>query len=95
MFGQAYQEAVTPFIFLFIAMLVFLFSIPVHNSVIFYFSRPDVFIWVAIGHLAIIGGLGYIMISNYGVVGASITVLVGTIFNFLYPLIWMVIKLKR
>ncbi|OGE42622.1 hypothetical protein A3B45_00235 [Candidatus Daviesbacteria bacterium RIFCSPLOWO2_01_FULL_39_12] len=95
LFGQAYQEAVTPFIFLFIAMLVFLFSIPVHNSVIFYFSRPDVFIWVAIGHLAIIGGLGYIMISNYGVVGASITVLVGTIFNFLYPLIWMVIKLKR
>src|SRR3989344_5822759 len=95
LFCQAYQEAVTPFIFLFIAMLVFLFSIPVHNSVIFYFSRPDVFIWVAIGHLAIIGGLGYIMISNYGVVGASITVLVGTIFNFLYPLIWMVIKLKR
>lgn len=95
LFGWQYQEAVNPFIFLFIAMLIFLFSIPLHNSVIFYFGRPDVFIWVSIGHLLIIGGLGYLMISHFGVVGASITVLVGTIFNFLYPLVWLLIKLKR
>lgn len=93
-YGQGYQEAVIPFIFLFIAMLVFLFSVPVHISVIYYFARPAVFIWVAIGHLIIIGGLGYIMISNFGILGASITVLIGTIFNFLYPLIWLLIKLR-
>lgn len=95
MFGAEYQEAVLPFIFLFLAMLIFLFSIPIHHSVIFYFGKPDVFIWISIGHLMIIGGLGYLMISNYGVIGASITVLIGTIFNFLYPLFWMLIKLKR
>ncbi len=94
-FGFQYQEAVVPFIFLFLAMIVFLFSIPVHHSVIFYFGRPDVFIWVSLGHLLIIGGLGYIMISNFGIIGASISVLVGTTFNFLYPLVWMVIKLRK
>ena len=77
------------------AVATVLFSIPVHHSIIFYFGRPDVFIWVSIGHLLIIGGLGYVMISNYGVIGASITVLIGTIFNFLYPLTWLIIKLKK
>lgn len=95
LFGTAYQEAAVPFIFLFFAQLVFLFSIPVHHSVIFYFGRPDVFIWVSLGHLLIIGGLGYFMISNFGIIGASVTVLVGTIFNFLYPLFWLLIKLKK
>lgn len=90
-----YQEAIFPFVFLFLAMLVFLFSLPVHMSVIFYFARPDVFIWISIGHLLIIGGLGYLLISNYGVIGASLTVLVGTTFNFLYPLIWLLWKLKK
>lgn len=94
LFGGSYQEAVIPFIFLFLAMLVFLFSIPVHHSVIFYFGRPDVFIWVALGHLMIIGGLGYLMISNYGIIGTAITVLVGTTFNFIVPLIWLINKIK-
>lgn len=93
-FGPQYQKAVLPFIFLSLAMLVFLFSIPVHHSVIFYFGRPDVFIWVSIGHLLIIGGLGYLLISTFGIIGASVTVLVGTTFNFIYPLIWLLIKLR-
>lgn len=92
--GSQYQESVVPFIVLFLAQLIFLFSIPVHHSVIFYFGRPDVFIWVSIGHLLIIGGLGYLLISNYGVIGASVTVAIGTTFNFLYPLIWLLIKLR-
>lgn len=94
-FGVEYQDAIIPFMFLFIAMLVFLFSIPVHHSVIFYFGRPDVFIWVSIGHLLIIGALGYFMIQNYGAVGAAITVLIGTTFNFLYPLGWLLIRLRK
>ncbi len=95
LFGPQYNGAVLPFIFLFLAMIVFLFSIPVHHSVIFYFGRPDVFIWVSIGHLLIIGGLGYLLISNFGISGAAITVLIGTTFNFLYPLMWLLAKLKK
>lgn len=92
--GMQYQDVIIPFIILFIAQLIFLFSIPVHHSIIFYFGRPDVFIWVAIGHLLIIGALGYVLISNFGIIGGSITVLVGIVFNFIYPLIWLLIKLK-
>lgn len=95
LFGSQYQEAVVPFIFLFLAMIVFLFSIPVHHSIIFYFGRPDVFIWVSIGHLLIISILGYFLILSFGITGAALTVLVGTIFNFLYPLFWLLIKLKK
>lgn len=91
--GREYIQSIGPFVILLFAMLVFLFSIPVHNSIIFYFGRPDVFIWVSLGHLLVIGGVGYFMILNYGVLGAATTVLIGTTFNFLAPLIWFLKKL--
>lgn len=94
-FGANYQAAVYPFIFLFLAQLIFLFSIPVHHTVIFYFGRPDVFIWVSLGNLLIVGGLGYLMVSYFGITGAAITVLVGMIFNFTYPLVWMILRLRK
>lgn len=95
LFGPAYKEAVIPFIILFLGFLIFLFSIPVHHSVIFYFGRPDVFIWVSIGHLIIISVLGYFMISNFGILGSAITVFFGMLFNFLYPLGWLLFKLRK
>lgn len=93
--GAEYQLAAGPFVILLIAMLIFLISIPIHMSIIFYFGKPDVFIWVALGHLFIIGGLGYFLISNFGVIGASIAVLFGTTFNFLTPLIWFFVRLRK
>lgn len=95
LFGPSYAEAVRPFIFLFLGYLVFLFSIPVHHSIIFYFGRPDVFIWVSIGHLIIISTLGYYMISNLGILGSAITVFSGMLFNFLYPLGWLLLRLRK
>ena len=94
-YGPAYLKAITPFIYLFLAMLIFLFSVPVHNSVIFYYGRPDVFVWVSAGHLLIIGLLGYLLIPQLGILGTSLTVLVGTTFNFFAPLIWLLIKIKK
>lgn len=94
-YGQDYIATVLPFIILLLAMLVFLISVPLHNSIIFYFGKPQVFVWVAIGHLLIIGILGYFMILNYGIMGAATTVLIGMIFNFVAPLIWFLIKIKR
>lgn len=93
-YGQQYISAEIPFIFLLFAMLVFLFSVPVHNSIIFYYGRSDIFVWVSVGHLIIIAGLGFFMISQFGLIGASLTVLVGTIFNFVIPLIWLLIKIN-
>ncbi len=94
-FGSQYADVNTPFVVLFIAMLVFLFSIPIHSSIIYYFGKPDVFIWVSVAHLLIIGILGYILISNFGVLGAAFSVLVGTTFNFLAPLTWFLIRLRK
>ncbi len=94
-FGQQYGQAITPFIILFFAMLIFLISLPVHTSIIYYFSKPKVFVWVSIGHLLIIGFLGYFLISTHGVIGAAITVLIGMIFNFLTPLTWFLYKLRK
>ncbi len=94
-YGPKYQGAILPFIILLSAMLVFLISVPVHNSIIYYFGQPQVFVWVSIGHLLIIGFLGYWFISSYGVVGAAVTVLIGTLFNFLAPLAWFLIKIRR
>lgn len=93
--GQVYSEATVPFAILFIGQLIFLFSIPLHHSIIFYFGRPDVFIWVSIGHLILTLGLGYLMISNFGLIGAAVTVLIGMIFNFICPLVWLLLKLRK
>ncbi len=94
-FGGQYYLAITPFVILFLAMLVFLISLPVHNSIIYYFGKPNVFVWVSMGHLLIIGILGYFLISAFGIIGASVTVLTGMIFNLLAPLGWLLIKIKR
>lgn len=94
-FGQQYTQAITPFIILFLAMLVFLISLPTHTSIIYYFAKPQVFVWVSVGHLLVIGFLGYFLISTYGVTGAAITVLIGMIFNLLVPLSWFLYKLSK
>lgn len=95
LFGSSYEGAIIPFVFLFLGNLIFLFSIPVHHSIIFYFGRPDVFIWVSFGHLILIASLGYLMITNFGITGAAVTVLLGMIFNFLFPLGWLLLKLRK
>lgn len=94
-YGAEYQSSVSVFIILFLAMLIFLISLPVHTSIIYYFSRPDIFVWVNTSHLIIMLGVGFVMISNFGILGTAITVLIGSLFNFIAPLIWFLIKVKR
>ncbi len=94
LYGKEYLPAITAFIILFIAMLIFLISVPIHNSILFYFGKPSVFVWISIGHLIITGVVGYLLISNYGVIGAATTVLIGMIFNLIAPLCWFLIKIK-
>lgn len=94
-YGQAFTSAVPIFIVLLLGMLIFLISIPIHNVIIYYYSYPRFFFWLSIGHLLIEGFLGWILISMYGAMGAAVTVLVGTIFNFLVPLYWGIKKIKN
>lgn len=95
-YGSAYAGSVPSlFIILLLAMLIFLISVPIHMSVFYYFSYPQLFVWISVGHLAIIAILGWHLISLYGAIGAAVTVLVGTIFNFAVPLIWVLRRLKN
>lgn len=93
-YGVAFQGSVPVFVVLFVAMLVFLISVPIHNAIIYYYSYPKLFFLTSLGHLAIIGFVGWQMIGTYGVMGAALTVLLGTIYNFLVPAAWLGIKLK-
>lgn len=95
-YGASYTTAVPKlFIILFSAMLIFLISVPIHSSVLYYFSYPRLFVWVSAGQLAIIGILGWHLISVYGAIGAAFTVLVSAVFNFVVPFVWILIKLAR
>lgn len=95
LYGQQYQGSIPPFIILLLAMVIFLISVPLHNSIIYYFGKPQVFVWVAVGHLLIVAILGYFLISSYGVVGAATTVAIGMIFNFFAPLLWFFQRIRK
>lgn len=95
LYGSQYLASISPFIILLFAQAVFLISTPVHTSVFYYFAKPSLFVWISLGHLAIIGGLGYFLISQFGYMGAATVVLLGTIFNFIVPAIWVIKKFRE
>lgn len=94
-YGQSYQGSTPVFVVLFIAMLVFLISVPIHNVIIYYFSYPKFFWWLSLGHLAIISFFGLNLIPKYGLMGASLSVLVGSTFNFIIPSVWLINRIYR
>ena len=93
-YGNQYLGSVAPFAILLLAQAIFLISVPVHTAVFYYFGYPKLFFFIALGHLAIIGGLGVPLIGLYGYMGAAITVLVGNVFNFMVPAVWVVQKFR-
>lgn len=95
LYGASYYKAIAPFIILLSSMVIFLLSVPLHNSIIFFFGRSDIFVWIALMHLLIVGCLGYFLIGNYGVVGTALTVLAGMIANFLLPFFWFINRIRK
>lgn len=93
-YGGFYSGSVSIFIVLSVAMLIFLVSIPIHNVIIYYFSYPKLFWWLSIGHLAIVSFFGLNLIPRYGVMGAALTVLIGSVFNFAVPSFWLVKRIS-
>lgn len=93
--GSNYALSFPIFSILLISNIVFLISVPVHNSIFYYFSKPNLFIYLSILHLLIIIGVGYFMILNFGLIGAALTSLIGTIINFLIPLAWFLKRIGK
>lgn len=94
-YGFAYTDSVLPFIILFSAQLIFLLALPAHQAIYYYFSKPRIFSWIAVGQLLITALGGWVLISNWGIVGAAITVLLNNLFGFIIPAIWVVWQFKK
>jgi len=95
LYGNAYLGSVPVFIILLIGMLAFTISIPVHNSIFYYFSYPKFFFYLSAVHLTLVFILGVTLISAYGVIGAAITFSLGQLFNFIVPLIWVLRRINQ
>lgn len=93
-FGSEFMATIPIFWVLLVAMLIFLFSVPVHTAVIFYFSYSKLFFWTSIGHFILVITLGWYLVINYGAMGAAFAVLLGNLFNFLVPAIWLYEKVR-
>ncbi len=94
-YASVYFGSFLPFVILLVAQAIFLFSIPVHLAVIYYFSYPKLFVLVSLVNITIVGGLGWVLIPSFGYVGAALAVLVGNVSNFIIPFVWVVAKFKK
>ncbi len=94
-YGAAYYASIAPFIILLVAQSIFLISVPVHTSIIYYFAYPKLFVWITLGQLFIVGILGWFFIANFGIVGAALAILVGDLFGLVVPAVWVMNKFKK
>lgn len=94
-YGFEYSLSFGPLVILLISQAIFLISIPIHTSINYYFSKPKTFVWIGIGYLVLVSISGYILINKYGYMGAATTMLIGNIFNFIVPGIWVFKKFKE
>lgn len=94
-YGAAYSESVLPFSILLISQALFLFSVPIHSAVIYYFSYPKLFVFTSVIHILIISILGWVLIQNFGYMGAAVTSLIGSVSNFVIPTLWVINKFKK
>lgn len=88
--GSLYFQSIVPFSILFFAQLIFLLALPSHQAILNYFSKPSFFVFLGFGQLIVTAVLGWYLISNWGILGGALTVLVVNIFNFLLPILWVV-----
>ncbi|OGE32016.1 hypothetical protein A2631_02770 [Candidatus Daviesbacteria bacterium RIFCSPHIGHO2_01_FULL_44_29] len=93
--GSAYTQAQTPFAILFIAMILFLLSVPIHNAIIYYLHKPSFFVATSIINLCLMLLVGPMLIMRYGVVGTSMMVLMTMLFNLFVPLGFLLLKMRN
>lgn len=92
-YGEVYRPSIMPFIILLCAQLLFLISLPSHQAIFYYFSKPKFFFYISVLQLLIVVVLGSLLIPMYGIVGVALAVLVGQVFNFVIPTVWVFKKL--
>lgn len=94
-FGPEYDQSFGIFVILFVSMLVFLISIPVHNAIIYYYQYPKLFSILSIVNFCIVVPLAYFLTFKYGVYSTAYAVLIGNVVNLIIPTIWFIKKIKH
>ncbi|MFC1625518.1 oligosaccharide flippase family protein [Patescibacteria group bacterium] len=94
-YGSDYLASFGPLVVLIFSQAIFLISVPVHTSINYYFSKPSVFVWVSLSNLVVVSTLGYFLIGKYNYMGAAATMLIGNVFNFVAPAIWVMKEFKK
>lgn len=93
--GSIYTESIGPFVILFFAQLIFFLSIPVHQSIFYYFAKPKFFVFTNLLNLILMFILAIYLIPEYRVIGAALVILFGNIFNLLVPTVWVVYNFRK
>lgn len=94
-YTQAYQQSIVPFIILLLSQLIFLISIPTHQAIFYYFSKPNVMTVISLFQLLIVLSAGYFFIPLYGIMGAATAVLIASGFNFMAANFWILKRFKK
>ncbi len=93
-YGSTYTSSIWPFLFLFYAQLIFLLSIPSHQTIFYYFSNPKFFVTISIFILLILIAANLMLVPLFGIIGAALSVLIGAVINFIIPTIYVLKKLN-
>jgi O-antigen/teichoic acid export membrane protein len=94
-YGNGYEMLPMVFLIYLMGMLIYLISVPVHTVIFYYYSKPQIFIYLAIGHLFLMLGLATILTQYFGIVGLTIAVVVGMVFNLLVPLFYVLNRIRK
>lgn len=93
--GESYQASAPVFIILFLSSLIFLLSLPSHQAIFYYFSKPNFFVFTSLVHILIISILGWLFIINFGIMGMAFAVLTASIFNFIIPGVFVIYQFRK
>lgn len=94
-YGSGYESLPIIFLLYLVAMMIYLIAVPVHTAIFYYYSKPQVFIYVALGHLAIVYLLGLILTAQFGIIGLTLAVIAGMVFNLVVPLFYVLNRIRK
>lgn len=89
LYGNSYAASVIPFIILLFGQLLFLLSLPYHQVIYYFYSKPRILFFVSILETLVIAISGLILIPVLGILGASISIFLGGTVILLIPAIWV------
>lgn len=94
-YGKSYMESIPVFMILFLSQLVFLISLPYHQAIFYYFSKPKIFVLSSFTQMVCVIVFGVMLVGKFDSLGMALAVFIGNIINFLIPMVWVLWRLKR